>query len=70
MKTINGSNYQKHPHYPAIARAVAEILKTSTVVSPVEVLLRLERITKRNMRIRASAGFPIWSASASEIFRS
>ena len=46
MKTINGSNYQKHPHYPAIARAVAEILKTSTVVSPVEVLLRLERITK------------------------
>ena len=46
MKTINESNYQKHQLYPAIARAVAEMLKTTSVVSPVEVLLRLERITK------------------------
>ena len=46
MKTINGSNYQKHQLYPAIARAVAEMIKTTSVVSPVEVLLRLERITK------------------------
>jgi hypothetical protein len=46
MKTINGSNYQKHQLYVAISRAVAEILKTTNIVSPVEVLLRMERITK------------------------
>jgi hypothetical protein len=46
MKAINDSNYQKDTLYPAIARAVAEMLKTTNVVSPVELLLRLQRITK------------------------
>jgi hypothetical protein len=45
MKKINASNYQKDKLYPAIARTVASILQTSNVVAPVEVLLRLQRIT-------------------------
>jgi hypothetical protein len=46
MKSISSSNYQKHRFYPAIARAVAAILATNNVVTPIEVLLRLQRITK------------------------
>ncbi len=47
MKTITATNYQKDKLYPAVARAVAEILKTTNVVTPVELLLRTERITKQ-----------------------
>jgi hypothetical protein len=47
MKSITASNYQKHRFYPAIAGAVAAILNTAPVVTPVEVLLRLQRITKQ-----------------------
>jgi hypothetical protein len=49
MKSITTSNYQKHPFYPAIAGAVAAILKTNPVVTPVEVLLRTQRITKQQL---------------------
>ena len=47
MKTINKSNYQKHKQYPAIVRTVAMILETNNVVMPVELLLRLQRISKQ-----------------------
>jgi hypothetical protein len=47
MKSIGSSNYREHPFYPAIVRAVAGILATNNVVTPIEVLLRLERITKQ-----------------------
>ncbi len=47
MKRITESNYQKHKLYPAIARTVAAILETNKVVTPVEVLLRLQRISKQ-----------------------
>jgi hypothetical protein len=46
MKKINASDYRKEKLYPAIARTVACILQTSDVVAPVEVLLRLQRITQ------------------------
>jgi hypothetical protein len=49
MKTITKSNYQKYKLYPAIARAVASILESSNVVTPVELLLRLERISKKQV---------------------
>jgi len=47
MTKINKSNYQKHKLYPAIARAVAAILETNNVVTPIELLLRLQRISKQ-----------------------
>jgi hypothetical protein len=49
MKSITASNYQQHRLYPAIAGAVAAILKTDPIVTPVEVLLRLERIKKQQL---------------------
>ncbi len=46
MKSVTATNYQKDKLYPAVERAVAEILKTTNVVTPLELLLRLQRITK------------------------
>ena len=47
MKKVTATNYQKDKLYPAVARVVAETLKTSDVVTPLELLVRLERITKQ-----------------------
>lgn len=47
MKTINKSNYQTHRLYPSIARTVAMLLETNNIVTPVELLLRLQRIAKQ-----------------------
>jgi hypothetical protein len=47
MKKPTSSNYTKDKLYPAVARAVAEICKTSDVVAPVELLLHMQRITKQ-----------------------
>jgi hypothetical protein len=47
MKTVNKSNYQTHKLYPAIARTVAAILETKNVVTPVDVLTRLQRISNQ-----------------------
>jgi hypothetical protein len=48
MKTITKSNYQNPKLYPAIARAVAAILETNNVVTPVDLLLGLQRISKQH----------------------
>jgi len=47
MKKVNASNYQKDERFVSVARSVAQILQTTNVVTPVEVLLRLGRITKQ-----------------------
>lgn len=49
MKKITGTNYKKDKLYPAVARAVAEILEHGTVVTPVDVLLQMQRITKQQV---------------------
>ena len=46
MKSITATNYQKDKLYPVVAQAVAGILETTNAVTPVELLLRLQRITK------------------------
>lgn len=49
MKTISTSNYQKDQLYPVVARAVAELLKTSSGVCPLDVLLHTQRLTKQQV---------------------
>ncbi len=49
MKKLTTANYKKDKLYPAVARAMAEILKTGRVVAPVDVLLRMQRITKQQV---------------------
>jgi hypothetical protein len=47
VKKITSTNYQKDTLYPAVSRAIAEILQDGEVVTPVEVLLRLQRISQQ-----------------------
>jgi len=47
MKRLTTNDYTKDKLYPAVARAIVEILKRSDHVAPVEVLLQMERITKQ-----------------------
>ena len=49
MKKTTASNYKQDKLYPAVARAVAEILKTESFVTPVDVLLHMQRITKQQV---------------------
>jgi len=49
MKRITLANYQKDPLYAGVAKAVAEILATTNVVTPLEVLLRQQRLTKQQV---------------------
>jgi hypothetical protein len=46
LSSMTAKNYQKDKLYPTVARAVAEILATTNVVTPIELLVRLQRITK------------------------
>jgi len=47
MKRLTKNDYAKDKLYPAVARAIEEILKRSDHVAPVEVLLQMERISKK-----------------------
>lgn len=46
-KKFNAFNYQSDKLYPSVARCMSEILATTSVVTPVDVLLRMKRITKQ-----------------------
>ena len=46
---ITTANYKKDKLYPAVVRAMTEILKEGTVLAPLEVLLRMQRITKKQV---------------------
>jgi len=46
---VNSSNYTKDQLYRAVARTVAEVLKTNTMVAPIDVLLHMQRITKQQV---------------------
>jgi hypothetical protein len=45
---ITASNYKKDKLYVPVARAVAEILKKESVVTPVDVIMRMDRLAKEN----------------------
>lgn len=47
MKKLTSTNYKQDKLYPGVARAMTELVGSGRVVAPVEVLLRMERITKQ-----------------------
>ena len=49
MKVVNASNYRQDKYYPAVVRAVAAILARSDVVAPVDVLLEMGCLDKRDL---------------------
>jgi hypothetical protein len=48
VSKVTNANYQKHKMYPSVVRAVAAILETSNFVAPVELLIRLQRLSKQH----------------------
>ena len=49
MKKLTAANYRKDQLYASVAKAVSEILATSNFVAPVDVLLKLQRLTKQQV---------------------
>ncbi len=50
---INVNSYRTDKYYPRVVTAVAKILSRSDVVSPVEVLMEMGNISKKNARCMA-----------------
>ncbi|MFO7904464.1 MAG: hypothetical protein ACQESR_22810 [Planctomycetota bacterium] len=48
MKKVTPSNYKKDKLYCPVARAVHEIMQADHVVRPVEVLMRMQRLSKQD----------------------
>jgi hypothetical protein len=48
MKRVTVNNYRKDKYYPRVVRAVAKILQRSNVVTPVDVLLEMGNLSKKN----------------------
>ena len=48
MKKVTVTTYRKDKYYPRVVRAVAKILSKSDVVAPVDVLIEMGNLTKKN----------------------
>ncbi len=49
MKRVTLSNYRKDKYYPRVVCAVATILQRSDVFSPVDILLEMGNLSKKNL---------------------
>jgi len=49
MKKVMVSTYKKDKYYPRVVRAVARILVRSDVVAPVDVLIEMGNLSKKNL---------------------
>ena len=45
MRKVTLTNYKAEPYYPAIVRAVSELLATTRVVAPVEAFVRMNLLS-------------------------
>jgi len=48
MKKVTIDTYQKDKYYPRVVRAIAQVLSKSDVVSPVDVLIEMGNLSKKN----------------------
>jgi hypothetical protein len=48
MKKVTVNTYCKDKYYPRVVRAIAKILSKSDVVAPVEVLIEMGNLSKKN----------------------
>ena len=48
MKKVTVTTYRKDKYYPRVVRAVTKILSKSDVVAPVDVLIEMGNLTKKN----------------------
>jgi hypothetical protein len=43
---ITAANYKKDKLYPAVARAIADLMKTEDAVTPIGVMMQMQRVSK------------------------
>jgi len=48
MKKVTVKSYKKDKYYPRVVRAIAKILARSDIFSPIDVLLEMGNLNKRN----------------------
>ena len=48
MKKVTVTTYRKDKYYPRVVRAVAKVLTKSDVVAPVDILIEMGNLTKKN----------------------
>jgi len=48
MKKVTVTTYRKDKYYPRVVRAVAKVLSKSDAVAPVDVLMEMGNLTKKN----------------------
>ena len=48
MKKVAVSTYHKDKYYPRVIRAIAKVLSKSDVVAPIEVLIEMGNLSKKN----------------------
>jgi hypothetical protein len=48
MKKVTVNAYRKDKYYPRVVRAVAKVLSKSDVVAPIEVLIEMGNLSKKN----------------------
>jgi hypothetical protein len=48
MNKVTVNSYQKDKYYPRVVRAIARVLAKSDVVAPVEVLIEMGNLSKKN----------------------
>lgn len=48
MKKVTVTTYGKDKYYPGVVRAVAKVLSNSDVVAPVDILIEMGNLTKKN----------------------
>lgn len=48
MKPVTVHNYSKDKYYPRVVQAIARILTRSDVITPVDVLMKMGNLTKKN----------------------
>ncbi len=48
MKKVTVSTYRKDKYYPRVVRATAKVLSKSDIVAPVEVLIEMGNLSKKN----------------------
>lgn len=49
MKSVTAHNYSKDKYYPRVVQAIARILTRSDIVRPVDVLMEMGNLTKKNL---------------------
>ena len=61
---VNVATFRNDPLFPRIERVVAKLLETGKVVTPVDVLIGMELLTRATWRTGGEVASPAWSGGS------